>query len=307
MSEEQNIISENLDGNACAATQWETMKKEVLAAVDEKFDVEAVAQMVEQLDFSKKIDAKLQNACNSACRREGQNSFAIASLQNELRDVIMDVALLKRALVSMGQIGVMERKRIEKELVLELFSPKQVRPGLGIVVSQNQTANTAEEDCEKRVHICKQACCRIFDIHLNANEVESGKHDWNPRSPYSLHKNHKGCVNLVQGQCTIYQNRPVTCYTYSCQKDSRIWADYANMVLNPSLRQRLISTGLLSPDTPSPSEQSHVDSSALNSEFVKPVENISPPDFSKLREMTVAEPVNKFVPPPKEETCDAAS
>jgi hypothetical protein len=32
-----------------------------------------------------------------------------------------------------------------------------------------------------------------------------------------------------------------------------------------------------------------------------PLEGIKPPDFSKLRAMTVPEPTNKFVPPPKTE------
>jgi Fe-S-cluster containining protein len=285
--------TQNLDSNSCSIAQWETMKQEMLAAVDEKFDVEAVAQMVEQLEFSKQLDAKIaQSAHNRNCR-EGQNTNNISLIQNELRDLMMDVALLKRALMSLGQTGVMERRRIEKELILELFPPKQVRPGLGISVAHGQTTVTSEEDCSARVHLCRQACCRIFDVPLNAGEVESGRFDWNPRSPYSLHKNHMGCVHLVEGKCQIYHNRPATCFTYSCKKDTRIWEDYEKMVLNPSLKQRLISTNLLTEDTVASSENSTCEDCAEKTNA------ISPPDFSKLREMTVAEPVNKFVPPPK--------
>jgi Fe-S-cluster containining protein len=292
MNEEQNIIPENLDDNSCSAMQWEAMKNEILTAVDEKFDVEAVAQVVEQLDFSKKVDAKIaQSACNRNCR-EGQNAGNISCIQSELRDLIMDVTLLKRALMSLGQPGVMERRRIEKELILELFPPRQVRPGLGVTIAQGQSSAVNEEDCEARVHLCKQACCRIFDVHLNAGEVESGRFDWNPRSPYSLHKNHMGCIHLVEGKCSMYHNRPATCFTYSCKKDSRIWKDYEKMILSPSLKQRLISSNLLAKDSDESSKNPNCD----------PKNNlIASPDFSKLREMTVAEPTNQFVPPPKPE------
>jgi len=283
MSEEQNIIPENLEDNACSATQWEAMKKEVLAAVDEKFDVEAVAQMVEQRDFAKKVDAKISQSAHNRNCREGQNAGNIACMQSELRDLIMDVALLKRALMSMGQVGVIERRRIEKELILELFPPKQIRPGLGITVAQNQSSVTSEEECEARVHLCKQACCRIFEIHLNAVEAESGRYDWNPRSPSSLHKNHQGCVHLAGGKCMIYHNRPATCFTYSCKTDSRIWEDYEKMMLNPSLKQRLIAENLLEKDTEESNEVSKDNA-------------ISPPDFSKLRAMIVEEPSNQFMP-----------
>ena len=296
MSEqERSIIHENLDDNSCSATQWESMKKEVLDAVDEKFDVEAVAQMVEQLEFSKKLDAKIaQSAHNRNCR-EGHNTNNISHIQSELRDLMMDVALLKRALMSLGQTGVMERRRIEKELILELFPPKNVRPGLGISVVLGQSHATSEENCDTRCHLCKQACCRIFDVPLNAEEVESGRFDWNPRAPYSLHKNHMGCAHLVNGKCSIYHNRPATCFTYSCKQDTRIWEDYEKMVLNPSLKQRLISTNLLPKDATEPNEKVNSEDSASQTNV------IGPPDFSKLREMTVAEPTTKFVPPPKVE------
>ena len=93
MSEEQNIISENLDDNACSATQWEAMKKEVLAAVDEKFDVEAVAQMVEQLEFSKKLNGSLRAELQ-------QRDQMIQYLQGRLDNLELDIALLKRTVTA---------------------------------------------------------------------------------------------------------------------------------------------------------------------------------------------------------------
>jgi Fe-S-cluster containining protein len=277
---------ENIDENNVSTDSLEILRQEIIAIIDEKLDVEAVAQMVEQLDLSKKIEKTLFHLNE----QDNRNGFNIAAMQNELRDLIIDVTLLKRALVSLGQVGVMERRRIEKELILELFPPKQVRAGLGIVVAQGQSTLPSEEDCEKRKHLCQQACCRIFEVHLNADEIESGRFDWNPKSPYSLHKNYAGCVHLTEGKCAIYHNRPATCYSYSCKKDSRIWLDYEKIELNPSLKQRLISANLL------PKEEM-----TQKQDIPLSTDNIPPPDFSKLRAMTVPEPTNKFVPPPKSE------
>ena len=235
--------------DSCSATKWDLLKKDVLTVVDEKLGAEA-AKVVEQLECPRQPDATIPLSTHKRNCREEPNASVIACLQNELRDLIMDVALLKRALMSLGQIGVMERRRVEKELILELFPPKQIRPGLGVVVAQGQTPITCEEDCAARGHLCKQACCRIFEVHLSATEVESGdRFDWNPKSPYALCKNHLGCIYLIDGKCTIYHSRPITCFTYSCQKDSRIWGNYEQMTLNPSLKQRLIAANLLPKDT----------------------------------------------------------
>lgn len=97
---EQNIIPENLDDNSCSATQWEAVKKEVLAAVDEKFDVEAVAQMVEHLDFSKKLNGSLQQAFQSLQAELQRKDQMIQYLQGRLDNLELDVALLKRTLVA---------------------------------------------------------------------------------------------------------------------------------------------------------------------------------------------------------------
>ena len=100
MSEEQNIIPEDLDDNACSVTQWEAMKQEVLSVIDEKFDVEAVAQMVEQLDFSKKLNSSLQQTFQKLQRELSQKDQVIQHLQGRLDNLELDIALLKRTVVA---------------------------------------------------------------------------------------------------------------------------------------------------------------------------------------------------------------
>jgi hypothetical protein len=91
---------ENSIENNVSNDPLETLKKEILAAIDEKFDVEAVAQMVEQLEFSKKLNASLQktfqNLQADLQRKEQMNQY----LQGRLNNLELDIALLKRTIVS---------------------------------------------------------------------------------------------------------------------------------------------------------------------------------------------------------------
>jgi len=100
MNEEQNIIPDNLDNNSCSVSWWESMKQEVLVAVDEKFDVEAVAQMVEHLDFSKKLNVSLQRSFQSLQAELQRKDQMIQYLQGRLDNLELDIALLKRTIVS---------------------------------------------------------------------------------------------------------------------------------------------------------------------------------------------------------------
>ena len=76
------------------------MKQELLAAVDEKFDVEAVAQMVEHLDFTKKLDGSLKRTFQGLQAELQQKDQMIRWLQGRLDNLELDIALLKRTALS---------------------------------------------------------------------------------------------------------------------------------------------------------------------------------------------------------------
>jgi Fe-S-cluster containining protein len=231
-----------MDTYASEPIDGELVTEERLAKLlDERFDEEAVAQIVEHLDFSNNLSKKLTVVFRELRSSTSRNSSMIQSVQAEIRDLILDVALLKRALTSLGHVGVMERRRIEKELVRELFPPSQPRQGTGLVISYPNRQPVKKVDCENRLHLCKAACCRIFNVGLSPEEVQSDRYDWNPRQPYALHTNRQGCVHLAAGSCAcaIYDKRPGVCQTYSCEKDQRIWADFENKIINPELKKRL--------------------------------------------------------------------
>ena len=304
--------------------------------LDERLDVEALAQMVEHLDFSQKLSRKLTNAFREARSRSGRNGNVLEGVQREIRDLILDVALLKRAVASLGQVGVVQRRKIEKELIRELFPPSQPRQGTGLIISSPKQPQARRVDCENRLHLCKAACCRIFNVGLTPQEVESDQFDWDPRRPYALQKNRQGCAHLQSGgcACSIYNNRPRVCQTYSCEKDGRIWADFENMIVNPDLKRRLDTldvwtvapystaydrensnntTSSPSAETANANGHSHNNSSGRSDLMQHPPadqsetntspdgpqtkEKIAPPNFDDLRELMVPLPEKKFTPP----------
>jgi hypothetical protein len=310
---------------------------DMLTVIEQRFDTEAIAQMVEQMSFSKDLSQRLKKAFDGLNWGISRNNHLIKLTQEELRNLILDVELLKRAMTSLGQVGILQRRKIEKELILELFPPTRPRPGAGVKVYQLKNKDHVKIDCESRLSICKAACCRIFSVYLTHNEVESERYEWNPREPYALAKNRYGCVYLQAGGCMCRRyadSRPVICVNFSCVKDHRIWLDYEKKILNPRLEKLLkkldvdtsVHQGIVQfykheNDSDCKIKQSEcLETETISGQIDMPLtdpENalssdsderslsnsdnkdklVEPPDFSELREIMVPEPSKKFVPP----------
>jgi Fe-S-cluster containining protein len=91
-----------------------------------------------------------------------------------------------------------------------------------------------EVDCEARMHVCKAVCCSL-PFPLSAAEIEAGDVRWDLGHPYVIRQNADGyCTHNHRdtGRCDVYHKRPGVCRGYSCAEDTRIWADFDNMVLN---------------------------------------------------------------------------
>ena len=94
--------------------------------------------------------------------------------------------------------------------------------------------DTVEVDCDARMHVCKAVCCTL-PFPLSAEEVEAGDVRWDLGHPYVIRQSAEGyCVHndRTTGGCDVYDKRPGVCRGYSCAEDTRIWADFDNMVLN---------------------------------------------------------------------------
>ncbi len=277
--------------------------------VSERLDVEALAQMVEHLDYAGKLSAKLTNAFADVRTQIARQAQALGAAQQEIRTLVQDLALAKRALASMGQTGVLQRQRLERELVRELFPPSEPRPGAGVAVNTAPPGAPRQVDCEARLHVCKAACCRVLNVPLTPAEVDQGSYEWDPRLPYVLRRQGEGCVHLAAGTCvcSIYAKRPNGCRTYDCSGDARIWADFEKMELNPELAQRLESlhvdtTATFRGTAAAPPQAAGVrdarrENNAPPLPAAAPSAGASAPNFDELRALIVPKPAKPFVPP----------
>lgn len=318
----------------------ESLINELMRVIEERLDVESLAHAVEHLDHSRKLAEKLRSAfgdirgevqriIGEMRARMNRSQATLAETHREIRDLILDVALLKHAASSAGQVGVLERRKVERELVLELLPPTRPREGTGVRVAVPVGAPTRRVDCKNRLHLCKAACCRIFDAPLTADEVESDRYDWDPKRPYSLRRERVGCVHLRGGtcECSVYHDRPLTCQSYSCENDGRIWSDFTNRILNPELASRLVALdvvtipGYRAADPPpaaapataggsNPAMAAHTpaqetfgngpDLPARDDAGRLTHATVAPPNFDDLRELVVPRPTKVFVAPLKE-------
>ncbi|MFT5432893.1 MAG: Fe-S-cluster containining protein [Myxococcota bacterium] len=97
-------------------------------------------------------------------------------------------------------------------------------------------------DCADRVHLCRAACCSL-DVLLTEQDVTEGKVAWDPGEPYRNRRRTDGyCSHLApDGRgCDVYACRPVTCRTYDCRDDERIWASFEERRPNAAGIQALL-------------------------------------------------------------------
>lgn len=83
-------------------------------------------------------------------------------------------------------------------------------------------------NCEERVHLCRAACC-CLDVLLTEQDIVEGHAAWDPGEPYFVRRRSDGfCCHIQDRNCGIYDTRPLTCRSYSCGTDERIWKDFDN-------------------------------------------------------------------------------
>lgn len=299
--------------------------RQVEELIDEKLSIEALCQSVEHLQFNDELAVRIATAIKRLRQRQNRGLAVIPKMQSALREMKLDLELIKHALVALKQTGVLNREQIEAELVREVFPPNRPNAAYGVVVVEEKTVPVAAMECQIRLHICKAICCRIFPVHLTAREVHSNLYRWNPKQPYSLRKNRLGCIHLEAGtcRCNIYAERPQICQSYSCREDKRVWQDFDRMILNPGLFRQIRSLDVSTDLWCAVFTEEQFREDALNEgkrlkrikkghgiassqepslhqhalrEPKSPSGNVSPPDFSDLRALLDTEPHKRFVP-----------
>lgn len=131
-----------------------------------------------------------------------------------------------------------------KRTVAERLVKKYTADGMGAAYQDPEfdkytCDRTAQIDCERRLHLCKAACCRLR-FALSRQDVEEGIVQWEFSHPYFIAHSADGyCRHLNEEKlsCSIHTNRPVPCRAYDCRNDKRIWSDFDEKLLSPELEK----------------------------------------------------------------------
>jgi hypothetical protein len=147
-------------------------------------------------------------------------------------------------------------------MVAQRLEAQLKRDGVGVKLQDPEYekysfTGIAEIDCENRVQFCRAACCKL-PFALSKQDVREGIVHWDLAHPYLIDHHPDGyCVHLDRAACacTVREHRPVPCRAYDCRKETRIWLDFDNCIINPEI---------LHPDWPFCESTAAMDAPAVN-------------------------------------------
>jgi Fe-S-cluster containining protein len=215
------------------------------AAGDPPDESRRVERMVGEIQQSlSQLRDQLRNAQRGMERRALQLSRRLEETQRGLREVLLELRALARDLAEYLEPLPRSEAADRRDLLIDISRDEALRAALGILLHRGNSGPAPEEkfvDCAARWEICQGACC-FLGFSLTWEEVQRGAVAWDERRPFHIQQNERGyCVHwdVEQHTCRVYEERPVVCRIYSCEKDRRIWLDFENKVLHPRFQQRL--------------------------------------------------------------------
>jgi Fe-S-cluster containining protein len=156
-------------------------------------------------------------------------------------------------LAEKGLLQIEELDERQKTIARRLVE-KFIDQGMGLTYQEKEQDKYAFEpvqiNCAERVHLCKAACCRL-QFALSKQDVEEGIVKWNFARPYHIARDANGyCAHMDSNElrCTIHAQRPVPCRGYDCRADTRIWANFEEMIVSPNLHKLLQSSDSVKSD-----------------------------------------------------------
>ena len=162
-------------------------------------------------------------------RQLDSNALKVYEASAELYSLI-------KLLVAKGIIGADELEQYKQEVRKRLDdSFKEADIGVRVRRDTESKMEEVRVDCEKRMHICKAACCTLT-YPLSIQDVNQGIR-WSLARPFMNAREADGyCIHLQRDtlKCSIYEQRPAICREYSCRNDRRIWLDFDKMIINPN-------------------------------------------------------------------------
>lgn len=167
----------------------------------------------------------------------------LASVWEKLLETTTLLVTLAEVLVERGVVS-FEELDARKGATLEKLAPVFHEAGMGAKLAKSDgdkyaCAAEIKVDCERRMPICHAACCRLHWA-LSRQDMAEGLVRWDLGDPFMNRREESDgyCHHLDRdtGFCSIRENRPLVCRTYTCETDSRIWKDFAAMELQPDLK-----------------------------------------------------------------------
>jgi hypothetical protein len=146
--------------------------------------------------------------------------------------------LHEKGLISFEELD--ERKRVAGQRLVEQLRQN----GDGVLLQEPEYDKytfdqSAEIDCENRIHLCQAACCRL-PFALSKQDIREGIVHWDLGQPYLIEQGEDNYCNHMERstcRCSIYHQRPVPCRAFDCRNDGRIWLDFERKIPNPALQQ----------------------------------------------------------------------
>jgi Fe-S-cluster containining protein len=88
-------------------------------------------------------------------------------------------------------------------------------------------------DCRALLPLCKARCCKMV-FTLSAQDLDERVVKWDYGRPYLIKQSEGRCVHQdAAGGCGVYEQRPLTCRTYDCRNDKRVWIDFDKRIPAP--------------------------------------------------------------------------
>ncbi|MBA3394865.1 MAG: YkgJ family cysteine cluster protein [Deltaproteobacteria bacterium] len=167
--------------------------------------------------------------------REAATSFDIAATVEAV------VALL----IAKGVIDADELVAVREVAATRIATERAagwIGPDLAMVTTEEEAQPAQLVDCETRRPTCQAACCVLGKVTLTEREVRQNTLLWDLGAPYSLPRAPTGhCAYLDRDSlaCTVWNDRPYVCRSYSCANDAIVWDDFKALI--PAERVRRLS------------------------------------------------------------------
>jgi Fe-S-cluster containining protein len=156
------------------------------------------------------------------------------ALEKKLAGAEARAAQLSDILTHQGKLAVGHQRLLER---VDHQAQDHVEPRFRLRLFKSEKASLVEPeiDCVSRWPLCHGRCCQ-FEFELTAEDVAQNKVRWEPSAPFIIHHEEDNFCSHFDREgcgCTVYQDRPTTCRTFTCENDSRIWIDFEKRIPQP--------------------------------------------------------------------------